>query len=237
MKRKKLPTVKIAYEFIRLIGYGTIGAVAVFLFDQRLKVKEEIIQKKDEEIKHLSSLLPSNMFEQFESLKKLYEEELEVYKKRLKAAESGAGNEEQIALYKQKVLELETKLNLLTQVSDDFTKKVITKLGPPLKFDDLRPFAFFAVVDKEDPAVREFIAYIENRNYKFRIDSGPILSIPLTTLKKYPGTFITTGTHSPMYYSFDSVDLRTATFKRTDLRGVDLSDVMIDRNTKLPAIN
>jgi uncharacterized protein YjbI with pentapeptide repeats len=42
--------------------------------------------------------------------------------------------------------------------------------------------------------------------------------------------------YSNVSAEFDNVDLRTATFKRADLRGVDLSDAQMDVNTKLPVI-
>lgn len=233
--KKKFWTVKTWYELLRLIGYGTIGAAGVYLGDQRLSAKEDIIKAKEAQIAYLSSQQPTSVNTTFEAMKKYYQNEIDMYKLIIEKLESRSGNAKQIEIYKEKIIDLETKLNLITQISDDVTKKMIANFGPNLKFDEIKPFAFFALFDRRDSSENSFKAFYQELHYQFIIDNGPILKIPPTTVKDFPGQFVKTGTHSPLYYSFDNVDLKTATFKKTDLRGVDLSDVITDENTRFPA--
>lgn len=224
------------YEFLRLIGYGAIGVIGCYLFNQRLAINEDESKARLAQIEQLKVLQPSNAMTAFEDMKKFYQGQIDMYRQMIKELESGKGSVQQIAVYRQKVFELETKLNLLMQVSGDVAKKMIANLGP-LRFDQVRPFAYFALFDSTQAANYSFRSLYENWYYQFRIHGGTIMNIPLPAPNDWQGPYVSTGTHSPMYYSFDSVDLRTATFKKTDLRGVDLTDVLIDEHTRFPKLN
>lgn len=224
------------YEFLRLIGYGTVGAIAVFLIQQHKDNEKVLLDAKDAQIEQLKALQPSNAMTAFEDTKKFYQSQIDMYRQKITELESGKGSVQQIAVYRQKVFELETKLNLLLQVSGEVAKRMIDNLGP-LRFDQVRPFAYFALFDSTQAAKYSFRSLYENWYYQFRIHGGTIMNIPLPAPNDWQGPYVTTGTHSPMYYSFDSVDLRTATFKKTDLRGVDLTDVLVDEHTRFPKLN
>ena len=222
MAKRKFWTAKNLIEVLKLIGDTSIGAIALYLFQER-------IQAKNDKIDALNMYMPSNVRQNFEDLKKYYEGQIEFNKKLiadLKA--SGSSDSSKYNYYRTQILELETKLSILAKVSDDATKRIAEKFGKDLKYSKITPFAFFKLYDEKDSAKNSFKTLYKNWFFEeYNSHDGPLDSLP-------PNPFVITGFHSPLYYSFDNVDLKTASFKNSDLRGVDLSLIVFDSATKFP---
>ena len=122
---KKFWTINNLRKILKPIGYATIGGLGVFFFTLRLDAKEEVIKEKEAQIEQMKVFQYSNVSAEFEGLKNLYKNQKEMYEMKIQALISANGDTKQIDIYRKKILELETKLNLLTQVADDYTKRIL----------------------------------------------------------------------------------------------------------------
>lgn len=238
-KREKSLTQKLKTLGI-VISVPTIIGAVVFLFKQQLDIKNS-------EIERMGIFQVDNVSTMFDAQKKLYQSQLEQLQQKIKELESSGENaSNELNTYRHQVIELQTKINIIKDISIEVVRAAETKFGPLLKLNEVVPFSFYRIpqnLNDEFDSLFEiamvqykkefwewnyaYFYYPDNLSFSRRIYVRP----KLDSIENYP---ILKGIHSPMFYSFDSVDLRTATFRNSNLSGVDLSNAIFDSKTKLP---
>jgi hypothetical protein len=229
MTKNKTKLFSVLKQIITIIPLlGVICGVIIWFYNRELSIK-------DVQIDQMRMFQFDNVNSMIEAQKKLYSEQLANLEYKIKMLESSKGqNSEQIKIYKQQVIELQTKINVIKDISNEVVKAAEAKLGPSIKFTEIIPFSFYKFPDEQnsytDSLFGNFLEIMESEYYEERIKYSRYHN-------HWSRFYLLHGQHSPIFYSFDSVDLRTATFTNADLRGVDLTKSIIDSKTKLPHKN
>lgn len=203
---------------------------------------KSIIEKDKQEINDLSTKFDTarkssadNIYTLLVNRTRAYEEQIKELNKEVEQWKArGEYNSEKVIYYQKERLKYQTRLNVLGDLSIDLKKETENLLGPNLTFTEVVPF-IFSKLPNENNSTDDSIF---QRTFSYYLLKCPP-EVYYEWIKSYDSlgkallTFFS-GTHSPLYYSFDNIDLRTASFNNADLRGADLSKVNIDRTTRFP---
>jgi len=192
---------------------------------------EQLTQKNDS----LSKCSIDNFYSLLSNRTKFYTENIDdLNSKILQLEAQGIYDSEQIKWYRKKISEYQTKINIIGDLSTELKKEIESTFGRELSLSEVVPFIYYKLPNENNPS--EDSIFRSTFTY-YLLKCPPEVYFKWLKQNDSIGNFVLNffkGSHSPYFYMFDNVDLRTASFNNTDFRGVDLSTIKVDSKTKFP---